>query len=78
MSQVKLSKSQLAVLDALIADAQEKGKDTLGGASSLCFIDCVLDITVTVAKTVAVTVEGGALQNDSISIEKLIEYRKKY
>jgi hypothetical protein len=78
MSQANLSKSQLAILDALIADAQEKGKDTLGGASSLCFIDCVLDITVTVAKTVAVTIGGNSLGTDAISIEKLIEYRKSY
>jgi hypothetical protein len=74
MSQVKLSKAQLAILDAIIADAEEKGKTSLGETSD-CFIDCVVSIVTATTPVVAATV--GAVPTGPVSLAKLIEYRKK-
>jgi len=75
MSQVKLSKSQLAILDAIIADAEEKGHTSIG-ANSDCWIDCIVQTVTATTPVVVATI--GALTTEPISVSKLIEYRKKY
>jgi hypothetical protein len=81
MSQVKLSKSQLAVLDAIIAIAEENGQTTGPLTKDFCFLDCIVQTALTVAQTATptlVTLAGGAAAASSpkISVDKLIEYRK--
>ena len=77
MSQVKLSKSQLAILDAMIADAQEKGITTLGGNSD-CWFDCAIQVTQQVTPIAVATVAGAEAKVQHISVAKLIEYRKAH
>jgi len=77
MSQVKLSKTQLAILDAIIADAQEKGITTLGGNSD-CWFDCIVNVAKVVVPVVVETVAGAGAKNPQVSVAKLIEYRKAH
>jgi hypothetical protein len=76
MSQVKLSKTQLAALDVVIADAQERGVTSLG--TSDCFIDCIVQTVTATTPIIVATVGGAAHQSEPISVAKLIEYRKNH
>jgi len=80
MSQVQLSKAQLAVLDAVIAIAEENGQTSGPLTKDFCFIDCIVNTVLTAvqATTPTLIAAAGAAATSSakIPVEKLIAYRK--